>query len=91
MPAHDVKLSDPHAENAVMMHSSAKVVLMQPHKKGIELYVLVEGENGFPADEEMALRRFAVVRTGQSTSEPAVFVATVTLPSCKALHVFELP
>ncbi len=74
-------------ENVVMTYAAGQVVLVQPHTKGVEIYVLINAEI---AKTEPEPRRFFVSKTGETVEDKAAFVATAVMPGMKALHVFEL-
>lgn len=79
-------------ENLVMMHPAAVFVMVQPHKKGVELFALMATENAngdFP-EGDLEPRRFYVAKTGETVTEPAAYLGTATLPTMKARHVFQL-
>lgn len=80
-------------ENLVMMPATAKIVAVQPHKKGVEIYALAAGVEGAPSDfpaGEPEPRRFFVAKTGETVADAATYLATAMLPTMKARHIFEL-
>lgn len=66
--------------NVVMIAPGAIVTHVQPHKKGVELFALVD------PTAEPEPKDFYVAKTGEPVE--GEFVGTATLPALKALHVF---
>jgi hypothetical protein len=69
------------------------VVVVQPHKKGVEIFAVVaggEGPGNFGGLGEPEPRRFYVAKTGETVVEPSAYVGSATFPGINSRHVFQL-